>query len=31
MNKWHFHTDGSHLNSSIGMIVADLVQELLDA
>jgi lysophospholipase L1-like esterase len=30
MNGWRFHTDGVHLNSRGGMIVADLVQEFID-
>ena len=30
MNGWRFHTDGIHLNSRSGMIVADLVQEFID-
>jgi lysophospholipase L1-like esterase len=30
MNGWRFHTDGVHLNSRSGMIVADLVQEFID-
>jgi lysophospholipase L1-like esterase len=30
LNGWRFHTDGVHLNSRGGMIVADLVQEFLD-
>jgi lysophospholipase L1-like esterase len=30
LNGWHFHTDGVHLNSRGGMIVADLVQEFID-
>jgi lysophospholipase L1-like esterase len=29
-NGWRFHTDGIHLNSRSGMIVADLVQEFID-
>jgi len=29
MNGWRFHTDGVHLNSRGGMIVADLVQEFV--
>jgi len=29
-NGWRFHSDGMHLNSRGGMIVADLVQELID-
>ncbi|HEX6553665.1 MAG TPA: GDSL-type esterase/lipase family protein [Ktedonobacteraceae bacterium] len=30
-NGWRFHTDGLHLNSRGGMILADLVQEFLDS
>jgi lysophospholipase L1-like esterase len=30
INGWRFHTDGIHLNSRSGMIVADLVQEFID-
>jgi lysophospholipase L1-like esterase len=30
LNGWRFHTDGVHLNSRSGMIVADLVQEFID-
>jgi len=30
LNGWRFHTDGVHLNSRAGMIVADLVQEFID-
>ena len=30
LNGWRFHTDGVHLNSRGGMILADLVQEFLD-
>ena len=30
LNGWRFHTDGVHLNSRGGMIVADLVQEFID-
>jgi lysophospholipase L1-like esterase len=29
-NGWRFHSDGMHLNSRGGMIVADLVQEFID-
>ena len=29
-NGWRFHTDGIHLNSRSGLIVADLVQEFID-
>jgi lysophospholipase L1-like esterase len=29
-NGWRFHTDGIHLNSRSGMIVADLVQQFID-
>jgi len=30
-NGWQFHVDGLHLNSRGGMILAELVQEFLDA
>jgi lysophospholipase L1-like esterase len=30
LNGWRLHTDGVHLNSRGGMIVADLVQEFID-
>jgi hypothetical protein len=30
LNGWRFHTDGVHLNSSGGMIAAELVQEFID-
>lgn len=30
LNGWRFHTDGVHLNSRSGMILADLVQEFID-
>lgn len=30
-NGWHFHSDGVHLNGVAGRIVADRVQEFLDA
>lgn len=30
LNGWHFHSDGVHLNSRSGLIVADLVQEFVD-
>jgi lysophospholipase L1-like esterase len=30
-NGWHLHTDGLHLNTRGGMILADLVQEYLDS
>jgi len=30
MNGWRFHSDGIHLNSRGGMILADLVQEFID-
>jgi hypothetical protein len=30
MNGWRFHTDGVHLNSRSGMIVADLVPEFIE-
>ena len=29
-NGWRFHTDGIHLNSRGGMILADLVQDFID-
>jgi lysophospholipase L1-like esterase len=29
MNDWRFHTDGVHLNSAGGMIVADLIQQFI--
>ena len=28
---WHFHSDGIHLNSHSGKILADLVQEFVAA
>jgi len=31
INGWRFHSDGVHLNSSSGMIVADLVQRFIDS
>jgi hypothetical protein len=31
VNGWRFHTDGIHLNSSGGMILANLVQEFIDS
>jgi lysophospholipase L1-like esterase len=31
LNGWGFHTDGVHLNSRGGMIVADLVQDFIDS
>jgi lysophospholipase L1-like esterase len=31
MNDWQFHTDGVHMNSRSGMIVANLVQEFIDS
>jgi lysophospholipase L1-like esterase len=31
MNGWRFHTDGVHLNSRGGLIVADLVQQFLES
>jgi lysophospholipase L1-like esterase len=31
LNGWRFHVDGVHLNRRGGMILADLVQEFLDA
>jgi lysophospholipase L1-like esterase len=31
MNGWRFHSDGVHLNSRGGMIVANLVQEFIDS
>jgi lysophospholipase L1-like esterase len=30
MNGWRFHTDGVHLNSRGGIIVANVIQEFLD-
>jgi hypothetical protein len=30
MNGWRFHSDGVHLNSRGGMLLADLVQEFID-
>jgi lysophospholipase L1-like esterase len=30
-NGWRFHTDGVHLNSRAGRIVADRIQEFIDA
>jgi lysophospholipase L1-like esterase len=30
LNGWRFHSDGVHLNSRGGMIVADLVQSFID-
>lgn len=30
MNSWQFHSDGVHLNSRGGLILADLVQEFID-
>jgi hypothetical protein len=30
INGWSFHSDGVHLNSRGGMIVAALVQEFID-
>lgn len=30
INKWKYHTDGIHLNSSAGSILANLVQTFLD-
>jgi lysophospholipase L1-like esterase len=30
-NGWRFHTDGIHLNSRGGMILADLVQDFIDS
>jgi lysophospholipase L1-like esterase len=30
MNGWRFHTDGVHLNSRSGLIVADLVQTFIE-
>jgi hypothetical protein len=29
-NEWHLHTDGIHLNTRAGMILADLVQKYMD-
>lgn len=31
MNGWRFHVDGVHLNRRGGVILADLVQEFLNA
>jgi lysophospholipase L1-like esterase len=31
LNGWQFHRDGIHLNSRSGKVVADLVQQFLDA
>lgn len=31
MNGWRFHTDGIHLNSRSGLIVADLVQRFIES
>ena len=30
INGWGFHTDGVHLNSRSGLIVADLVQKFIE-
>jgi hypothetical protein len=30
-NSWRFHTDGIHLNSRSGLIVADLVQSFIES
>jgi hypothetical protein len=30
INGWRFHSDGVHLNSRGGLILADLVQEFID-
>jgi hypothetical protein len=30
INGWRFHTDGVHLNSRSGLIVADLVQKFIE-
>lgn len=30
LNGWRFHSDGVHLNSRSGLIVADLVQEFIE-
>ena len=30
INGWRFHTDGIHLNSRSGLIVADLVQKFIE-
>jgi len=30
INGWSYHTDGVHLNSRGGMIVADLVQQFIE-
>ncbi len=31
LNGWRFHRDGIHLNSRSGKLLADLVQEFLNA
>ncbi len=31
VNGWRFNTDGIHLNSRGGMILANLVQEFIDS
>jgi hypothetical protein len=30
INGWRFHTDGVHVNSRGGIIVADLIQEFIE-
>jgi lysophospholipase L1-like esterase len=30
LNCWRFHTDGVHLNSRGGIVLADLVQQFID-
>jgi hypothetical protein len=30
-NGWRFHTDGVHLNSRAGLIVADRLQKFIEA
>jgi hypothetical protein len=30
LNGWDFHTDGVHLNSRGGLIVADLVEKFIE-
>jgi lysophospholipase L1-like esterase len=31
INDWRFHSDGIHLNSRSGLIVADLIQKFIDS
>jgi hypothetical protein len=31
LNGWRFHSDGVHVNSRGGLILADLVQDFIDA